>query len=110
MSVRRFSLGIAALAMCAAVAMALPSRASRVEAVPDRVAIKGDRLDIHPVSSVCLQDSWPYGCQWQAAATDRLRHQGPRNARNQQRERHARGVVQVSTWKRQLAMPGKSVF
>jgi hypothetical protein len=98
-------LGLAAIAIGIAVAAALPSRASRVETAPAPVAVKGDRLDIRLENPTCLKASWPYGCGWQAPTASRVRHRA-----GQHRERSSRGVVQVSTWKRQLAMPSKRVF
>ena len=105
MFIRKRTIGFAVIAVGLAVAAALPSRASRDETSPMPLAVKGDRLDIRPQASACLQANWPYGCGWQRPAANRTRHRV-----GQHRERSTRGVVQVSTWKRQLAMPGKPVF
>jgi hypothetical protein len=104
MFIRKRFLGLIAVAIGIAVAAALPSRASRVEATAMPIAIKGDRLDIRSENPTCVKASWPYGCGFQAPAASRRHRIG------QQRERSSRGVVLVSTWKRQLAMPSKRVF
>jgi hypothetical protein len=89
MSVSRLAAGVMALAIGAAVVTALAANpevktdsapaaavAANSEANADpaaAAAAKSDRLAIRPVkpaagpvTSVCLQEPWPYGCQWRS--------------------------------------------
>jgi hypothetical protein len=71
--------GVVAVAMALAVATAF-SGAARDTVVPEAVAIKGDRLDIRPVSSGCPKIEWPYGCQWNAPVSRRAERPLPATA------------------------------
>ena len=68
----------AAMALGVAAVIALSRLSSEVEAAPTATAasiatgLKSDRLDIRPISPGCLQDEWPYGCQWRPLTVRRV--------------------------------------
>src|SRR6266446_6782649 len=66
MFVYKLAAGLAAIAVGVAVTMAVPGFAHEVEASLNPSGIKSDRLDIRPISTACLPEAWPYGCQWRA--------------------------------------------
>src|SRR5262245_45324094 len=82
MSVSRLAAGVVALAIGAAVVTALAANpevkpdlaaanseanadpASPAAAKSDRLAIRPLKPAAGPVTSICPQEPWPYGCQW----------------------------------------------
>src|SRR5438874_9812145 len=68
----------AAMALGVAAVIALPRLTSELEAAPTANAasiatgLKSNRLDTRPISPACLQDAWPYGCQWRPLTVRRV--------------------------------------
>ena len=101
MSVFRLVAGVTALAIGAAVVTALaanpemiktdpaatPAVAAKSEANAAPAAAKSDRLFVRaplkptappPVTSVCQQEPWPYGCQWRTPPARKVYRPSPR--------------------------------
>ncbi len=76
MFVYKLAAGLAAIAVGVAVTMAVPGFAPEVEASLNPSGIKSDRLDSRPISTACLPEAWPYGCQWRAPAEPRAKRIG----------------------------------
>jgi hypothetical protein len=51
---------LAAIALGAAVMLAMPGFSPEVEARTPPAAVKGDRLDRHPIGQDCSERAWPY--------------------------------------------------
>jgi hypothetical protein len=93
--------GLAVLAVAIGVAAAAPGLTPKVEVGFNR-ALKSDRLDSRTArpDTVCRQDKWPYGCEWQAPSTVR-----PEQAFASERPRSRptpRPKVTLSAWKRYI--------
>jgi hypothetical protein len=67
MSAYKIFAAAVAMAFALAVATALAGFTGKGDDGVNVVAAKGDRLDMVTGTNSCLQNEWPYGCQWRSA-------------------------------------------
>jgi hypothetical protein len=73
--------GLTVVALAVAILTAIAGYASQGDPRPVPAAVKADPLDLKPGAMSCLQEKWPYGCQWRdvsAAGAERFRAASPR--------------------------------
>jgi hypothetical protein len=66
MSIYKLGAGISAFILGVAVVVAVPGFTPHVEASLIPAAKTSERLDSRTSDTGCLQEPWPFGCQWRA--------------------------------------------